>query len=110
MKPLKFLLILSSVTVVSCVSITEITPAGKDTFLVAGSDSMEATAGVNIKAKLYQRANSFCESNGKKLMPLSDSSSGYSAQLRFRCLNEGDPELDRPDMQPVPDVRIETKQ
>lgn len=102
--------LISSLTLTACVSMTEVTPAGKDTFLIAGSDSWESTSGLTIKTKLYQKANLFCESTGKKFMPLSDASNGYSAQLRFRCLAEGDPELDRPNMQPVPDVRIEHAQ
>jgi hypothetical protein len=109
MKTAMLIIVGLGLTMTACVSITEITPAGKDTYIIAGSDSMEATAGVNIKAKLYQKANEHCESIGKKLMPVGDASSGYSAQLRFQCLDENDPDFVRPDMQPVPDVRIETK-
>ena len=32
-----------------------------------------------------------------------------SAEIQFRCLAEGDPELRRPNMEPLPDVRIEMK-
>lgn len=111
MKPSEFLLLLIPTFILTaCVSMTAVTPAGKDTYLLAGDDAWEASSGFSIKTKLYQKADSYCESIGKKFMPLSDSSVGYSAQLRFRCLDEGDPELSRPDLQPVPDVRIEHRQ
>lgn len=89
--------------------VTQVTPAGKDTYLVAGSDSMGVKSGVSIKTSLYRKANTYCESIGKQFMPLNESTGSYDAQLRFRCLSAGDPELTRPNMQPVPDVRIESK-
>lgn len=107
MKAYKYFSCLLLVGIVSCASITPITPAGKDTFIVAGSDSMGIKAGVNIKASLYQRANIYCETIGKKFLPLNESVELYDAQLRFRCLNEGDPEFVRPNMVPSPNVRIE---
>lgn len=109
MKPSKIALLIPPFFLTACVSMTSVTPAGKDTYLLAGDDAWEATSGFSIKTKLYQKANLYCESIGKNFLPLSDSSLGSSAQLRFRCLNEGDPDLIRPDLQPVPDVRIEHK-
>ena len=54
-------------------------------------------------------ANSYCEAMGKRLFPLDESSSLYAAELRFRCLEEDDPEYARPVMESVPDIKIETK-
>lgn len=93
----------------ACATSTSVVPAGKDTYLIAGSDAWEATSGNKIKVSLYQKANSYCQGIGKKLQPLDESVSSYAAELRFRCLSEGDPSYTRPTMESVPNVRIETK-
>ncbi|MBC2732727.1 MAG: hypothetical protein HF981_00015 [Desulfobacteraceae bacterium] len=97
------------VTPFSCASITEVVPAGKDTYIIAGDDSSKSVSGASIKTDLYKKANTYCEAMGMKLMPLDESVFTYSAELRFRCLKEDDPEYARPNMKSVPDVRIETK-
>jgi len=109
MKYTKLLFLSLFPIVSSCVSITDIAPAGKDTFIIAGSDGMEGVAGVSIKTELYKEANSYCEKNGKKFMPVNDSSRSYNAELTFRCLYEDDPDLIRPNMQPIPNLRIENQ-
>ena len=93
----------------ACVSISEVVPAGKDTFIVAGDDSLEDTSGASIKTTLYKKANAHCETMGKKLLPVDESVSSHAAELRFRCVREDNPEYVRPIMESVPDVRIETK-
>ena len=99
----------AALMVTACTSITEVVPAGKDTYVVAGDDSLEETSGASIKTNLYKKANAHCETMGKKLLPLNESVSSYAAELRFRCLEEDDPEYVRPIMESVPDVRIERK-
>uniref|UniRef100_UPI003AF7EDDD hypothetical protein n=1 Tax=Thiolapillus sp. TaxID=2017437 RepID=UPI003AF7EDDD len=78
--------------------VTEVVPAGKDTYVVAGEASVGETSGAIIKTSLYKKATS-CESIGKKFLPLNDSKSSYTADLRFRCLEEDDPEYRRPIME-----------
>ena len=90
----------------ACSVVTEVVPAGKDTYVVAGEASVGETSGAIIKTTLYKKATS-CESIGKKFLPLNDSKSSYTADLRFRCLEEDDPEYRRPIMESVPNVRIE---
>lgn len=92
--------------IVGCASVTEVVPAGKDTYVVAGDDSLETISGASIKTRLYKKANTHCEMMGKKLLPLNESASTYAAELRFRCLDENDPEYARPIMESVPDARI----
>ena len=99
----------ATLMVVACASVTEVVPAGKDTYVVAGDDALEGTSGANIKTDLYKKANAHCETMGKKLLPLNETVSSYTAELRFRCLEEDDPEYVRPIMESVPDVRIESK-
>lgn len=104
-----FLAIAALLTLTACATITEIVPAGKDTYVIAGEDSFEEISGASIKTDLYKKANAHCETMGKKLLPLNESVSSHTAELRFRCLNEDDPECLRPNMESVPNVRIETK-
>ena len=106
---LRSLIVIPAFLLAACVSITPITPAGKDTYLIAGSNGMdEGPKGVNIKATLYAKANSHCESLGKKFSPLNESVTARTAELRFRCLYENDPEYKRPNMTAVPDVKVES--
>ena len=95
-----------SLMVAACASITDVVPAGKDTYVVAGYD--ELRSGASIKPDLYKKANTHCETMGKKLLPVNESVSLNTAELRFRCLEEDDPEYVRPVMESVPNVRIET--
>tara|TARA_R110002050_G_scaffold269917_2_gene412732 strand:- start:280258 stop:280587 length:330 start_codon:yes stop_codon:yes gene_type:complete len=98
----------AALLLVACAPIiTEIVPAGKDTYVVAGDDGFEVESGTSIKTSLYKKANAHCEAMGKKLFPLNESTSSYAAELRFRCLDEVDPEYVRPTMKSVPNIRIE---
>jgi len=95
-----------SLMVAACASITDVVPAGKDTYVVAGDS--EINSGASVKTDLYKKANAHCETMGKKLLPVNESVSSQAAELRFRCLEEDDPEYVRPVMESVPNVRIET--
>jgi len=65
---------------------------------------------------LYREANEFCIQRGQRLMPVNSISNNGSfsqfahAEIQFRCLGEGDPDLHRPVIRQVPNVTIETKQ
>jgi hypothetical protein len=95
-----------------CASVSPIMPVGPDTYMV--STTAPAAGGGNLKAELYQKAGEFCASQKKVLMPVavasSDASFGKkgSAELTFRCLCEGDPELKRPSAEAVSNKTIET--
>jgi hypothetical protein len=91
----------------------DIVPIGKDTYMVARPGGFFTISGGEVKSQLFRDANVFCRSQGKNLMPVS-SSSGNSApytyanaELQFRCLADGDPDLGRPTMKARPDVTIE---
>lgn len=93
----------------------DVVPMGPDTYMLTKQDAFQRS-GSGVKADLYRRANEFCESKGKQLMPVREMSrdspgnSGYgipaNAEIQFRCLDSGDPELTRPTMKTVPDVQI----
>lgn len=89
-----------------------VVPMGRDTYMIAKDGSFTTFGGGAVKAELYQEANAFCESKGKQLMPVKDSSSdkGYgrraNAEVQFRCLEASDPELHRPTMEDEPNMKI----
>ncbi len=88
-------------------STKDIVPIGKDTYMVGRAGSIFVDSGSEVKAQLFKDANAFCMSKGKEIMPVSTKQedkvlgvSAASAELQFRCLNQNDPELKRPNLQP----------
>lgn len=85
-------------------TMSDITPIGMDTFMVARAGGFTTYSGGEVKAQLYRDANAFCQAKGKHLLPLSSSSRDSSAmqyanaELQFRCLSEKDSEYRRPTM------------
>lgn len=104
MKPGLLFVVFLSLFVPSCVSISEITPIGKDTYMMASSSSAMGEGGGNLKAKLVKEASLFCTEKSKALMLVGFSSVDMafgrpaSAEITFRCLNENDPEYTRPNV------------
>ena len=88
-------------------------PIGLDTYMLGKPGSFTTFAGVEVKAALYREAGAFCARQHKVLQPLAASSrdSGFaqyaSAEVTFRCLSPGDPDLRRPES--APNVVIETR-
>jgi len=108
MKRIKYMSLPIVLFLAGCVSISDVVPAGKDTWMVAGTNS-RIGADSTMKAGLYKKASDFCVSKKKVLVPVSQDykflviGRPASADLFFRCLDEGDPELTRPTMAPAPD-------
>lgn len=88
---------------------------GRDTYMVANTGAWSWSSGAVLKGDLYQQANTFCQSRGLEVQPTNTSSnngsfSGFAhAELQFRCLANGDPELGRPLMRTAPNVVIENR-
>lgn len=98
-----------------CGCATDPVPMGRDTYLVADTGAWLWSSGAVLKAGLYQKANRFCGREGKELMPVNtgqndgDFSTFAHAELQFRCLASGDPELRRPILQRSPDIVIQSR-
>ncbi len=97
----------------ACVSVSDVVPAGKDTWMVAGTNS-RIGADSTMKTDLYKTASDFCAAKNKAFTPVSQNYTSIvigrpaSAELVFRCLSESDPEYKRPNMEAVyPKSRIE---
>ena len=89
---------------------------GRDTYMVTNTGAWSWSSGAALKGDLYQQANAFCQSRGLEVQPTNTATNNGSfsqfahAELQFRCLASGDPELARPQMRNVPDVVIENPQ
>jgi hypothetical protein len=88
---------------------------GRYTYMVANTGAWSWSSGAALKGDLYQQANAFCQSRGLEVQPINTASNNGSfsdfahAEVQFRCLASGDPELTRPHMKAVPNVRIEVE-
>src|ERR1700690_629482 len=87
---------------------------GQDTYM-SSNGSGPYTTGSTLLAELYVEGNKFCEGKGLEFQPISEQGvdgapfvRNSNAQIKFRCLPKGDPELSRPTVKPISNVRIES--
>ena len=77
---------------------------GPDTYMIAISD-WAVTSGGYEKAKTIGEASKYCASLGREILVISTTQNDMrfgrqaAAEVRFRCLLKGDPELTRPPAQ-----------
>lgn len=83
----------------SCAS--HVVPAGPDTYMVSATE-VGLTQGGRAKAKAYRIANEWCKKRGLVMVPIAvDQHSAEfmgrygGAELTFRALKPGDPEIKR---------------
>lgn len=93
------LLVMTAALVAGCSS--GIVPAGPDTYMVSRSIEVFST-GAGGKAALYREANDWCMKRGLIMVPVSTDAREPvvggrlgSAELVFRALRPGDPEIKR---------------
>ena len=79
-------------------------PAGPDTYMISAGGAGFSTGGV--RASTYRQAQKFCADRGLVFVPVSfDSQPGVlgqrppTADLTFRALRPGDPEIHRPNLE-----------
>jgi len=94
-----------------------IVPSGKETYTIIITPDPWTVSGYGVDIgpgalmkQAYEEANTFCETRGKVMQPISTQSSVYPQacfELRFRALDPDDPEYKRPILEPVPDTKIE---
>lgn len=98
----------ASIALTGCVSTGEVTPMGRDTFMV-GTD-VTLGSGVTSTSSLMSRnlktANAYCAAQNKVMVPDSVQTQGVrgftpvESNLTFRCVTSGDPDNQRPVMRP----------
>ena len=98
------LALVTLMTLAGCAA--QVVPVGPDTYAVSSSGAGFSNAGQ--RAKVYHTANEFCAKRGLVMVPVSlDAKRGAlftrppSADLVFRALKPGDPEIKRPNAQQV---------
>jgi hypothetical protein len=75
--------------------------AGPDTYMIANSE-WGFTSGGYQEAKAVDEGSKYCDSIGREILVLHSAQNDVSfgktpaAEVRFRCLLKGDPELTRP--------------
>ncbi len=84
-------------------------PIGPDTFKLTARAAMGSM--VESQKMAFSEANTHCQSLGKNLLTTATSSNGDRGtyEVTFRCLNAGDPDLVRPNLQRAPDTVIQTR-
>lgn len=94
---------IAGIFLVSCTN-SGVIPAGPDTYMISAGGVGFSSAGV--RAKTYKKAKEFCDQKGLVFVPLSlDAQEGVygerppSANLTFRALKPGDPEIKRPTLE-----------
>ena len=115
MQKLAYLAILIATSVVAGCASSGPAPMGRDTYMLSSTGAWSWSSGGALKGDLFREADALCKSQGKQLMPVNTASRDGSfsqfaqAEIQFRCLAEGDPELARPALEAVPNVRIENR-
>jgi hypothetical protein len=86
-----------------CVSTTEVVPAGKDSYMIAGTATGGANSGHSMIAATKQ-ANAYCANLGKVMLIRNTNTAGSAgwggehSNLIFSCVLENDPEYTRPNL------------
>jgi hypothetical protein len=105
-----------AVSVGACAMTQNIAELGPDTYTVGAAASPARGGASTARSMALQEAANFCRSQGKQILVknLEDRTTNLygagSADVAFRCLNPGDPELaTRPNFQRTPDMVVETR-
>lgn len=91
------------VTLAGCSSVSDVTPVGKDTYMVGSQVRGGLTSWAEVKSLALQRAASYCGGLGKHMAIVDTETHGargwtpQEAEITFRCLDEDDPEYQRPE-------------
>lgn len=84
--------------------------------MLSNTGAWSWSSGDGLASDLLREANTFCLGQGKQMMPVNVKSKdgGFDqfghASIQFRCLREGDPQLQQSTLQRGPDLVVETRQ
>jgi hypothetical protein len=104
-----------SVLMIGCASSGPV-PMGMDTYMLTKQSSTGFHSAGSVKADIYKEANQHCQSLGRQFQPVQDRGvdgmpgrSFANAEVMYRCLPQGDSEIGRPTVKPLPSATIEVK-
>jgi hypothetical protein len=89
---MKLVLLPLFVLLASCQSISDVVPAGQDTYLVGAKVRGGMSSDVEVTAMSIRRGTEFCSAMGKRFEIMNASNSGtqgwtpQQSQVMFRCL------------------------
>ena len=90
-------------------------PIGQDTYMISKQSSTGFHSAGSVKADIYQEGFAYCAAKDKEFQPVNERGvdgipgrSFASAEVHFRCLSKGDPELNRPTLKPEANIRIDS--
>ena len=117
MKKIVALLMVTTSLLAGCASNTGIVPMGRDTYMIAKQQGTGFPGLGSMKAEIITEAVQFCEKQGKEfqLTATKETQPPYilgnypRSEIEFMCLKDGDKELQRPRLQPVPNTIIQVK-
>jgi len=111
---MKFIILIGTTALLTACAHSGVVSIGPDTYMIASSEWGFSSGGVQ-KAKVMKEASDYCSSIGKQMLPISTSQNDVAwgktpaAEVQFRCLSQGDSELQRPTLQPIPTTVIENR-
>ncbi len=115
MKQLHAAVVVVGIALAGCASSGPV-PIGKDTYMITKQSSTGFHSGASVKADLYREAGEFCAKTGLEFQPVGENAKdgvpGFrfaNAEVVFRCLASGDPEVTRPAPRIAPDLIIEKR-
>ena len=91
-----------AVACVSCSTVTDVVPVGKDTYTVGSRMAENFPSWPEVKQLGLKRANEYCAELGKNMVPVKTETHGargwtpLEAELTFECLASDDPAYQRP--------------
>lgn len=91
-----------------CVSTSDVTPMGRDTFMVGTDVTIGSgfTSTTSLASKNLKSANAYCAARGQVMVPDSVQNQGVrgftpvESNLTFRCVAASDPDNQRPILRP----------
>lgn len=113
---IKTLYAISAVLILTACASSGPVPIGRDTYMITKSSSTGFHSGSSVKADIFREAYEFCSKQGLQLQPVKDNAKdgvpGFAfanAEVVFRCLSDGDKEINRPTPTTVPNIVIENR-
>ena len=104
---------LSLLVLTSCASITSsgINQLGPDTYAISVRAGRASGGAVGAEGAALEEASDYCKHNNREIMILTrEVGRGGTFRTTFRCLVPGDPGLQRPRVETLPNRVIENRQ
>lgn len=112
---MKKIVVFAVLVLTGCAQSSGVLKMGPDTYTVSTHAAPARGGTSGAKSLSLTEANQYCAGMGKEIFVThvetraSEHLPGGTADVTFRCLAEGDPELQRPDYEPAADLVVESR-